>query len=260
MNSSKIKSTLFDALHKAGAAMKTAIDRPKDIRKKNTELDLVTETDKHCEKLIIEAVQKHFPDHAFLTEESPAFGQSASRWIVDPVDGTTNFAHGYPVACVSIAFEHDGVVLMGGVFDPFRNELFWAEKGKGAFLNDKPIRVSSVSNISEALIATGFPYDLRDHVDDYLAVFRAFLMRAQGIRRAGAAAIDLCNVACGRYDAFYEKNLKAWDKAAGMLIVEEAGGKVSNFTGETLGLMELGNLASNSILHAQMLEILAPFQ
>ncbi|HTL46821.1 MAG TPA: inositol monophosphatase family protein [Verrucomicrobiae bacterium] len=255
MNYPQIKSTLFKALREAGSLMKEAIDRPKDIQKKS-ELSLVTETDCACEKAIIAAVQKDFPDHAFLTEESPAFGNSPSRWIVDPVDGTTNFAHGYPVSCVSIGFEHEGVVRMGGVYDPFRDELFFAEKGKGAFKNDKPIRVSQVKKLSESLIATGFPYDVRENADYYLATFKDFLMTTQGIRRAGAAAIDLCYVACGRYDAFYEKNLQPWDKAAGMLIVEEAGGRVTNYTGKPLGLNDHGNLATNGLLHAEMIEIL----
>jgi myo-inositol-1(or 4)-monophosphatase len=258
MNTAEIKSTLLEALNKAGVLMRSAIDAPKEIELK-AEYSLVTKTDMECDRLIIETVRSRFPDHAFLTEESPASGNSASRWIVDPIDGTTNFAHGYPVSCVSIGFEHDGKMLMGGVYDPFRNELFFAEKGKGAFLNDKPIRVSKTKTLEHALLSTGFPYDIREHADEYLTTFKEFLLATQGIRRAGAAALDLCYVACGRFDAYYEKNLQAWDKAAGMLIVEEAGGKITNYDDKPLTLTDRANLASNGSLHAAMLNILKKY-
>lgn len=258
MNMEKIKSTLLEALRKAGALARGAINAPKEVQVK-AEYSIVTQTDMECDRMIVETIRREFPDHAFLTEESPASGQSSSRWIVDPIDGTTNFAHGYPVSCVSIAFEHEGKLLMGGIYDPFRDELFFAEKGKGATLNGKPIRVSGVSSLKESLISTGFPYDTRQYVDEYLAVFKQFLLASQGVRRAGAAALDLCYVACGRFDAYYEKNLQAWDKAAGMLIVEEAGGKISNYADQPLTLTDRANLASNGVLHNALLEILRPY-
>jgi len=228
MNTEKIKSTLFEALKKAGSIAREAIHAPKEVQIK-AEYSIVTQTDMECDRVIVETIRREFPDHAFLTEESPASGHSSSRWIIDPIDGTTNFAHGYPVSCVSIAFEYESQVLMGGILDPFRDELFFAEKNRGAFMNGKPIRVSAVSKLTEALISTGFPYDTRQHVDEYLAVFKQFLLASQGVRRAGAAALDLCYVACGRFDAYYEKNLQPWDKAAGLLIVEEAGGRISDY-------------------------------
>jgi len=258
MNTDKIKSTLLEALHKAGSIARAAINAPKEIELK-AEYSIVTKTDMECDRVIVETIRSKFPDHAFLTEESPASGNSPSRWIVDPIDGTTNFAHGYPVSCVSIAFEHEGVLVMGGIYDPFRDELFFAEKGKGAFMNDKPIHVSKVATLTESLLSTGFPYDTRQHVDEYLGVFRQFLLAAQGVRRAGAAALDLCYVACGRFDGYYEKNLQAWDKAAGMLIVAEAGGKVTNYHGAPLTVTDRANLASNGVLHEAMLAILKPY-
>lgn len=258
MNRDKIKSTLLEALHKAGAIARKAIDAPKEIELK-AEYSIVTQTDMECDRVIVQTIRSVFPDHAFLTEESPASGNSPSRWIVDPIDGTTNFAHSYPVSCVSIAFEHEGALEMGGIYDPFRGELFFAEKGKGAFMNDKPIRVSKVSSLKESLLSTGFPYDTRQYVDEYLAAFRQFLLSAQGVRRAGAAALDLCYVACGRFDGYYEKNLQAWDKAAGILIVQEAGGKATNYAGKPLTLGDRANLVSNGVLHEAMLEILKAY-
>ncbi len=258
MNTAKIKSTLLEALRNAGAIARAAINAPKDIRLKAV-MSLVTQTDMECDRVIMETIRREFPDHAFLTEESPAQGNSVSRWIVDPIDGTTNFAHGYPAACISIAFEHEKQLLMGGVYDPFRDELFFAERGKGAFLNDKPIHVSKIATLEDALLSTGFPYDVREHADEYLAAFKEFLMITQGMRRPGAAALDLCYVACGRFDGYYEKSLQAWDKAAGMVIVEEAGGKVTNYKGERLSVDHRANLASNGLLHQAMLNVLGKY-
>lgn len=255
MNTGKIKSTLLEALREAGTIMIAGASKAKDIRKKS-EVSIVTETDLESEKRIVEIIRSSFPDHAFLTEESPPEGNSASRWIIDPVDGTTNFAHNYPVSCVSIAYEENGCLEAGGVFDPFRNELFFALRGEGAFLNGRPIKVSKIVSLSDALLATGFPYDCREKADEYLAVFKKFMMRVQGLRRAGAAAIDLCYVACGRFDGYWENNLNAWDKAAGMLIIREAGGKVTDYAGNPLTLEASSNLASNGLLHDAMLEIL----
>lgn len=234
--------------------MRRAIDAPKDIQKK-TELSLVTEVDCECERIIVNIIKADFPDHAFLTEESPPEGDSPYRWIVDPIDGTTNFAHGFPVACVSIALEHDGTLVLGGIYDPFRDELFFAAKGQGATLNERPIHVSKTEKLADALIATGFAYDRRERADDYLATFKDFMCRTQGMRRGGSAAIDLCYVACGRFDVYYEQGLQPWDKAAGMLILEEAGGKLSNYKGEPLDIHERTNLATNTLLHAECLEV-----
>ncbi len=259
MNKAKIKSTLFTMLEDAGKVLQTAILKPKSIRKKS-ELSLVTATDKKCEQIIVRTIQKNFPSHAILTEESPPMGHSSCRWIIDPLDGTTNFAHSFPISCVSIAYEEAGKVLMGGVLDPFRGELFFAERGKGAFLNGKKIKVSSTPTLNDSLVCTGFPYDRREHMDDYLPVFRAFLMRVHDLRRTGAAALDLCYVATGRFDGYWEFHLQPWDKAAALLILSEAGGKSSNLSGEPLTLEDTQNLASNGKIHAEMLKLVRPFR
>jgi myo-inositol-1(or 4)-monophosphatase len=186
MNHPKIQSTLLKALRDGGKVLKDKVNAVKTIEKK-TELSLVTEIDKESERLVIAAIRESFPDHAILTEESPPMGQSTSRWIIDPLDGTTNYAHTFPVACVSIAYEDNGNIQAGGVYDPFRDELFLAERGKGATLNGKPIHVSPTPALGDSLLCTGFPYDRRERPDDYLAIFKAFMMKVQGIRRTGAA-------------------------------------------------------------------------
>ncbi len=259
MNRKKIQSTLFEALRKAGKILRSSLGERRVIEKKS-ELSLVTAADKAAEACIVKIIRKAFPDHSLLTEESPPFGNSHCRWIIDPLDGTTNFAHTYPVACVSIGFEENGRLEMGGVFDPFRDELFFAARGKGAALNNRPLRVSKTGTLSESLLCTGFPYDRREKADEYLPIFKAFMMKVQGIRRTGAAALDLCYVAAGRFDGFWELKLQPWDKAAAMLIIEEAGGVLSNFSGRPLTLNDIQNAASNSLIHQEMLEVLKPFQ
>ena len=242
-------------LHDAGAVLASTISERR-ITHKKSELSIVTASDQKCEKLIFKILDRHFPDHAVLSEESPARGISPYRWIIDPLDGTTNFAHTFPVACVSIAFEANGIVEMGGVYDPFRKELFFAERGRGAALNGKKIKVSPTRTLRDSLLCTGFPYDRRKYVDKYLAAFKDFMMKVQGIRRVGAAALDLCNVACGRYDGYWETKLQPWDKAAAGLIVREAGGRVSNFSGAPMTLTGFQNLASNGRIHSEMLAVL----
>jgi len=259
MNRDKIKSLLLKALSEAGMILKSTLHERAIINKKS-ELSLVTASDQKAEDLIIGLIRKGFPDHSILAEESMPSGTSPCRWIIDPLDGTTNFAHTYPVACVSIAYEESGVVQVGGIYDPFRDELFFAEKGKGATLNKKPIHVSLSPSLNDSLIATGFPYDRREKMDEYLPVFKEFVVKVQGIRRCGAAAIDICYVACGRFDGYWECKLNPWDKAAALLILHEAGGRSSNFSGETLSLEDTQNVASNSLIHDEMLEVLKPYQ
>ncbi|MBI3312903.1 MAG: inositol monophosphatase [Candidatus Omnitrophica bacterium] len=230
------------------------------ITAKKSELSIVTASDEKSEKFILKTILKNFPDHAILTEESPERGHSASRWIIDPLDGTTNFAHTFPIACVSIAYEENHKIIMGGVLDPFRGELFFSERGQGATLNGKRISVSKTFKLNDSLVCTGFPYDRREKIDEYLPLFRSFVIKTQGIRRLGAAALDLCYVACGRYDGYWEAKLNSWDKAAAMLIVEEAGGSLSNFSGEPLTLEDVQNVASNGRIHKEMLEVMKPFR
>ncbi len=259
MNHPKIKSTLLKALDRAGKVLKSSINAKKKIEKKS-ELSLVTQIDKKCEKIIVQTIRQAFPDHALLTEESPPMAGKGSRWIIDPLDGTTNFAHSYPVAVVSIGYEENGVLTAGGVYDPFREELFLAFKGKGATLNGKKIKVSPTPGLNDSLLCTGFPYDRREKIDDYLPIFRAFTMKVQGIRRSGAAALDICYVACGRFDGFWELKLQPWDKAAAMVILEEAGGKLTDFSGNKLTLDSIQNAVSNSRIHKEMLQVLKPFR
>jgi myo-inositol-1(or 4)-monophosphatase len=226
------------------------------------ELDLVTESDLASEKLIIDRIKTYHPRHAILAEESGASSpanpgpQSEWRWIIDPLDGTTNYAHGYPCFCVSIGLEHDGRMEVGVVYDPLRDELFTAERGAGASLNGRRIQVSSTDKLAGALLCTGFPYDVRER-SEFARHFANFIMNAQGVRRDGAAALDLAYVACGRFDGFWEEGLKPWDVAAGSLIVEEAGGRVTKYDGGPLNIYTPPILASNGSLHEQMMRVLS---
>ena len=262
MNRDKIKSVLLGMLKESGKLLKSTIHERR-ITAKKSELSLVTATDQAAEKLILETIRKNFPDHGILSEESPAVaatGKSTGRWIIDPLDGTTNFAHTFPHCCVSIAYEENGKVELGGVYEPFHDELFFGERGNGATLNGNPITVSPTAALSESLLATGFPYDRRERTDEYLAVMKAFMMKVQGIRRMGAAAIDISYVACGRFEGYWEVKLNAWDKAAALLILEEAGGSASNFSGKPLTLEDNQNLVSNGFIHNEMLEVMKPFK
>ena len=222
------------------------------------EADLVTAADRASETLIRERVAKQFPSHDVLGEEQGLKDRGSEyRWYVDPLDGTTNFAHGFPVFCVSMALEHrpDGSEahrIAGVVYDPTRDELFTAEQGKGAQLNGEPIHVSKVSQLKESLLATGFPSHKR-HKNPNIFFYHQITLHTHGVRRPGSAALDLCNVACGRFDGFWEFNLNPWDTAAGALIVEEAGGKVSRFDGSPFQIDSRETLASNGLVHEAMI-------
>ena len=224
------------------------------------DIDLVTEADIASERLIVERIRSYHPRHAILTEESGdvvALGDvdSEYKWIIDPLDGTTNYAHGYPVFCVSVALEHEGRVVVGVVYDPTRDEMFAAERGQGATLNGRSLRVSETSELNDALLCTGFPYDVRDR-GDFARHFRNFIMRAQSVRRDGAAALDLAYVAAGRFDAFYEEGLRPLDVAAGVLLVEEAGGRVTHYDGSPFRIYTPPIAASNGLIHEAMLDVL----
>jgi myo-inositol-1(or 4)-monophosphatase len=226
------------------------------------DIDLVTEADLAAEQLIIERIRSHFPRHAILAEESGTssvegdYSTAESRWIIDPLDGTTNYAHGYPCFCVSIALEHQGKVVIGIIYDPIRDELFAAERGEGATLNGRRIRVSNVETLDRSLVCTGFPYDVRDR-GDFARHFTNFIMHAQGVRRDGSAAMDLAAVACGRFEGFWEEGLKPWDVAAGALILEEAGGRISKYDGSPLDIYTPPVLATNGLVHEEMMRVLA---
>jgi myo-inositol-1(or 4)-monophosphatase len=224
--------------------------------------DFVTEVDHACEGVIIETLLGAYPDHGILAEESGrAHGAKHSEfvWIIDPLDGTTNFIHGFPVYCVSIALAHRGVVQQAVVYDPTRNDLFYATKGRGAFLNDRRLRVSKRTRMSDALIGTGFPFRRGDNFKRYVKMFEEVMQQCAGLRRPGAAALDLCYVAAGYYDAFFETGLQPWDVAAGSLIVSEAGGLIGNFTGEADFLHQREVVAGNPKIYGQLVQMLTPY-
>ncbi|HET7873442.1 MAG TPA: inositol monophosphatase family protein [Terriglobales bacterium] len=217
------------------------------------EADLVTAADRASEKLIVERIRRQWPGHDLLGEEGSRTSTGSDyQWYIDPLDGTTNFAHGYPVFCVSLALEYKQERIAGVVYDPTRDEIFAAAKGSGARLNDRPIHVSETPRLAEALIATGFPSHKR-HKNPNIHFYHQLTLRSHGVRRAGSAALDLCYVACGRYDAFWEFNLNPWDTAAGVLLVEEAGGTVSDFSGGPFAIASRQVLASNTLLHSELL-------
>src|SRR5277367_3293532 len=225
------------------------------INRKSNSIDLVTEADRESEAAIIEVIHRAFPTHAILAEESGASAhQSDHRWIIDPLDGTTNFAHGYPQFCVSIAYERRGRVELGVVFDALKRECFIATRGQGARLNGKPIRVSATPNLCSSLLCTGFAYDRRERRRFYMCFWEELMTRTQGIRRTGSAALDLAYVAAGRTDGFWEFGLRAWDVAAGALIVEEARGRVTNMDGSELDLGGANIVATNGRLHDELVE------
>ncbi len=261
----------------AGAVLRQNYLKPHRVTLKGV-IDPVTETDYQAQEIIVAIIRQAFPGHAFLAEERereggaaqpspagpekeaglPAWEEDPSpyRWIIDPLDGTVNFAHGFPMFCVSIAFEAAGRLGYGVIYDPLRDELFEAQTGQGARLNGRPILVSSTDRLEAALVATGFPYDIRERLPETMARMGRVLGAVQGLRRAGSAALDLCYVACGRFDGFYEENLKPWDTAAGLLIIEEAGGRITTLGGGPYDIYSPNILASNEILHSQMLELL----
>ena len=253
----EIENVALRAARAAGRIHLKRLSRINIVRKSNS-IDLVTEADRESETAIIEVIHRAFPTHAILAEESGASAhQSDHRWIIDPLDGTTNFAHGFPQFCVSIAYQHRGRTQFGVVFDALKKELFTARLGRGARLNGKPIHVSTTDSLSASLLATGFPYDRRERRRFYLCFWEAFMMRTQGVRRTGAAALDFAYVASGRTDGFWEFGLKAWDVAAGALIVEEAGGHVTNMDGSAFDVNGANVVATNRRIHSQMVTVIA---
>jgi len=218
--------------------------------------EFVTEVDRAAEASIIETIREAYPDHAILAEESGALGDSEHQWIIDPLDGTTNFIHGFPQYAVSIAYAQAGVVQHGVVYDPTRNELFTASRGRGAFLNDRRIRVSRRIRLNDSLVGTGFPYRAFEHADAYMKMFRELTEKTAGLRRPGAASLDLAYVACGRFDAFFEIGLAPWDFAAAALMVQEAGGLVSDFAGDA-NYVSTGNIvAGTPKVFAQLIQVI----
>jgi len=252
----EIKKTALEMALEAGSMLKNRLGHAGRIDFKG-EVNIVTEMDRRSEDLIAGRIKRDFPGHGIITEEGDGLAASGGyRWIIDPLDGTTNYAHGNPVFCVSIAFEEQGEIVFGVVYNPMLDELFVAERGAGATLNGVRIKVSETGLLDKSLLATGFPYDLRTSKENNFEHFRAFSVRAQAIRRAGSAALDLSYVACGRFDGFWEMKLSPWDTAAAALMVEEAGGIVTGFDGEDFSNFKPRCLASNGLIHREMLSVL----
>jgi myo-inositol-1(or 4)-monophosphatase len=247
----------LDLARRAGALILDGLGRSRDIRHKGA-IDLVTEYDLRSERLVVDAIRHAFPSDSILSEEAGASGEAGIRWVIDPLDGTTNFAHGLPHFSVSIACWEQDKPAFGVVFDPTRSELFHAVRGQGAWLNAQPLHVSTESRLEESFLATGFPYDIRSNSEDNLDHFASMSRRAFAIRRFGSAALDLAYVAAGRYDAYWELSVYPWDWAAGILLVREAGGRVTALDGrDTFPLGIASFLASNGLVHDQTLRALA---
>ena len=254
-------STAVEAVVRAGDLQMAHFGKALRIDKKG-EIDLVTEIDLAVERMFRALIAARFPDHQILAEE---FGgasavPSGPCWIFDPIDGTTNYAHGVPIFCAALALEIDGVPEIGAVYDANRRELFTAERGGGAYLNGAPLRVSSASRLRDALLVTGFPYDVHKRIDDIVGLFGTFVGQARAVRRLGSAAIDLCWVAAGRMDGFWESDLNPWDIAGGALIVAEAGGRVTSTDGSAFNSRGGRVLATNGHVHDAMLDVIARFR
>ena len=252
-----LKTTLINAVQAGAEQLQHFFNGEFKISNKEGINNLVTEADHAAEKAIIEVIQQTYPDHFILSEETGEIRTNSEyKWIIDPIDGTVNFANGIPLCCVSIGLEKDGEMILGAVYNPLMNEFFFAQKGFGASLNDKKITVSNKSSVIKSCLVTGFPYTYLDMPNGPIQVFEKLIRNGVPIRRLGSAAIDLCWVAAGRFDGFYEHNLQAWDSAAGFLIVEEAGGKVTDFKGTHYSPYQPHLLATNGSIHEELLGII----
>jgi len=252
-----LKTTLIEAAKAGAAEVQRFFQKEFKITNKEGVNNPVTEADHAAEKAILAVIRSRFPEHYVLSEEAGEIIQDSNyKWIIDPIDGTINFAHGIPINCVSIGIEKDGEMILGAVYNPHLNEFFLAEKGAGATLNDQPIQVSKESSAIHSCLVTGFPYTYINSPNGPLEVFDRFIRQGVPVRRLGSAAIDLCWVACGRFDGFYEHKLEAWDSAAGFLMVEEAGGRVTDFDGNRYSPYRHRILATNGKIHDEMLDII----
>lgn len=252
-----LKDTAVEAATAAGRILQEYSRSGFRIEYKNA-VNLVTDADRKSEQAVIDIIRNRYPHHDVLAEERgmDTGGRSPYRWVIDPLDGTTNFAHGFPMYCVSIGLEHEGRMVLGVILDPTRQELFTAVAGQGATLNGTSIRVSKTSALDAALLVTGFAYDIRESTHNNLDYFSRFCLRARGVRRTGSAALDLCYVAAGRFDGFWEMKLHPWDVAAGSLMVTEAGGRMSDFSGGNFSIDGEEMVASNGLIHSEMVTVL----
>lgn len=252
-----LKNTLLRATEAGAKELMRFFNGDFKITNKEGINNPVTEADHASEKAIFEIIRKDFPGHFILSEEAgEIIMDSEYKWIIDPIDGTINFANGIPICCVSIGLEHKGEMIMGAVYNPLMHEFYFAEKGLGATLNDKKIQVSKKADVTTSCLVTGFPYTYLDEPNGPLQVFERFIRKGVPVRRLGSAAIDLCWVAAGRFDGFYEHKLQAWDSSAGFLMVQEAGGKVTDFKGNTYSLYQPHILATNGKIHEEMLQVI----
>ncbi len=245
----------MDAALKAGALLERKYGRFQFLDVK-PEAGLVTEADKGAERIIIKRINQAYPDHSFLAEESGVteYLRSNARWIIDPLDGTTNFVHAFPMFCVSIGFELDGELLLGVIHHPLRRETYWAIKGQGAFRNGKRIHVSKTKKLSDAMLSTGFSYRRESFLKKEIQTFSQVVKKSRAVRRVGSAALDLCFVACGQFDGFFEQGLSPWDVAAGLVILTEAGGNYSDFSGDPYRLGAASIVATNGLVHKELLK------
>ena len=249
------KQTLINATEAGANELMRFFNGTFKISNKEGINNLVTEADHASDKAIQDVINITFPDHGIVSEETAEFvSDSEYKWIIDPIDGTVNFANGIPICCVSIGLEHNGQMLMGAVYNPNLNEFFFAERGQGATLNDKKISVSDKAEVLRSCLVTGFPYTYLDQPNGPLQAFERLIRRGVPVRRLGSAAIDLCWVAAGRFDGFYEHQLNAWDSAAGFIIVEEAGGKVTDLNGDVYSPYQPGIIATNGLIHEELVE------
>jgi myo-inositol-1(or 4)-monophosphatase len=256
MDLERIKQIGIKAAYNGAEILRSHFGNISHVKKKGA-IDLVTEADVGSENKIVATIRAAFPDHTILAEESGLKqGSNDYKWLIDPLDGTTNFAHQVPIFCISIAFAKADEICVGIVLNPINGELFSATRNKGALLNGKSINVSSTSDVSESLLATGFPYNVREMLDQIICRYASCLRAAQGIRRLGSAALDLCYIACGRFDGFWEQNLKPWDTAAGSLIAAEAGARVTDFSNRHFSAYAKEILATNGYIHEEMLKLL----
>ena len=245
-----------DTLAQAGEIVVRYFNRPISVSTKSSEVDIVTQADLETEAFIVQRIQERYPHHSILAEEQGASGSSSSMWVIDPIDGTTNFAHSYPAFMIAIAHIVHTEVVLAATYDPVRKEMFTAIRGNGAKLNNVPISVSNCSSLSSSIVATGFPYNRATTQDNNLRQFGNVMPKVQGIRRSGSAALDLAYVACGRLDGYWEYKLKLWDCAGGILMVEEAGGKVSTSDGSQWNIQSESTVATNSYIHGQLLNLI----
>jgi myo-inositol-1(or 4)-monophosphatase len=252
-------SVAIEAAREAGKFLKFSVGKVRSVEVKyGDERNLVSDIDRGAEERIVQIIRSHYPSHAILAEESGASASASDiRWIIDPLDGTTNFLHGVPIFCVSIGIERMGELIAGVVYDPNMEELFTVEKGSGAFLNGKRLRVSTTDRLIESLLVTGFPYNITENPGNVVEHFVNLLMSARGVRRLGSAALDLCYVAAGRFDGYWEVTLNPWDMAAGALLVAEAGGMLTNMRGAPLDIHRKEIVASNGLIHQSLLDVFA---